>query len=293
VIVKTIWQHHFGQALVRSPDNFGFMGERPTHPALLDWLAAELVDGGYRIKRLHKLILMSSTWQQASNHPRHDEFSARDPANRLWWRAERRRLDAEALRDSMLAAAGELDLRLGGPSFKPTIVAEALEGLSMKSVAWQESPSDEQLRRSLYMYAKRGLLPPLMTTFDFSDTTLPCAQRDVTTVAPQALAMLNDPFIHERSEALARRAAAGDDRAEQIRAAWRFALARLPTADELALAEAHLAAQQKRFATQSAPLAAQQTSTTSAEAEPASPELLALASLCHVLINSNEFLYVD
>ena len=275
VFVNRLWQHHFGEGLVRSPNNFGFKGDLPTHPELLDWLSADFVAGGWKMKRMHKQILMSGTYRQSSLHPNCEAYGERDFTNRLWWRANRRRLDAEALRDAMLAASGAIELHLGGPSFKPTISEEALEGLSRKSSAWEASSEQDQLRRSLYIYSKRGLLPPLMTTFDFADTTLPCGQRDVTTSPTQALALLNNSFVHTRSDALARRvvALAPEDVTEQVRHAWLFTLGREPDASEKALAIKHIAAQRARFADDS--------------------EFLALASLGHVLLNSNEFLYVD
>jgi hypothetical protein len=190
-------------------------------------------------------------------------------------------LDAEALRDALLRASGQLDLRPGGPSFRPTVSPAALEGLSRKSAAWSASPPAEQLRRSLYIFTQRSLLPPLMTTFDFSDTTLPCAQRDVTTVAPQALAMLNSQFVHEQSESLADRvlAADNDDTESLVTHVWQYALGRRPRAEEVQLALDHLRVQRDHFA--------------ETQQESNQIERLAIASLCHVLLNSNEFLYVD
>ena len=281
VFVNRLWQHHFGQGLVRTPNNFGFRGSHPTHPQLLDWLASELVAGDWKSKRLHKLILMSHTWRQSSIHPRYEEYSKRDYSNNLWWRSNRRRMDAEALRDAMLLVSGQLDLRLGGASFRPTISPAALEGLSRKAAAWSASPLTEQRRRSLYIFTQRSLLPPLMTTFDFSDTTLPCAQRDVTTVAPQALAMMNNQFVHQQSESLADRviAACDDDAESQVTHAWRYALGRRPGAEEIQLALEHLRAQREHFA--------------DIQQENDQIERLPIASLCHVLLNSNEFLYVD
>jgi len=290
VLVNRLWQHHFGRALVRSPNNFGFKGEQPTHPELLDWLAAEFVSGGWKTKRMHKLMLMSETYRQASVHPLHDEYAERDFANRLWWRAERRRLDAESLRDAMLATSGELDVRPGGPSFHPNISADALEGLSKKSGDWKASPAEDRRRRSIYMFSKRSLLSPLMTTFDFCDTTLPCGRRDVTTVAPQALALLNNEFVHERSAALSRRVATqpGTDSIDRVRVAWRLALGRNPRPTEEQAAIAHLDQQRKHFA------ARMSSQTKSGDVFSSSDvDELALASLCHVLINTNEFIYVD
>jgi hypothetical protein len=279
VWVNRLWQHHFGEGLVRSPDNFGFMGERPTHPELLDWLAAELVAGGWRAKPLHRLILLSEAYRQSSIHPRQAEYANTDAADRLWWRAQRRRLDAESLRDALLSAGGQLQAyRMGGPSFAPDIAAAALEGLSMKAAAWKASPPSEQGRRSVYVFSKRGLLPPFLTTFDAGDTTLPSCRRDVTTVAPQALALLNNPFVHQQSAKLARRiATAGKDRTGQVMRAWQAALGRSPRPAEIEAALAHLDAQERLFT----------------EARRPEPGFLALASLCHVLLNTNEFVYVD
>jgi hypothetical protein len=246
VVVNRLWQHHFGHGLVTSPNDFGYNGARPTHPELLDWLAADLMEGGWTLKRMHRQMVLSQTYRQASVHPRQQEYAGRDAVNSLWWRAERRRRDAEGLRDAMLSVGGSLDLTMGGPSFRPTIAAEALEGLSRKSGAWQASPKVDQNRRSLYIFTQRSLLPPLMTVFDFSDTTLPCAQRDVTTVAPQALALLNNEFVHDRSQALARRVtAAGGDRGAMVRLAWRLTLGREATEREVAVGLAHWSQQSK------------------------------------------------
>jgi hypothetical protein len=248
VMVNRLWQHHFGHGLVRSSNSFGFRGDSPTHPELLDWLAADFVSGGWTLKRLHRLILNSATWRQSSSHPRHEEYSQTDSSNRFLWRANRRRLDAEALRDSLLMVSGQLDLRIGGESFRPTINAEALEGLSRKSSAWKASPPEDQRRRSIYIFMKRHLLPPLMTTFDLCDTTLPSAQRDVTTVAPQALALLNSAFSHDQSTALAKRImSVAKSSPERGAVAWRCALGRAATAAEVALAEAHINGQSARL----------------------------------------------
>jgi hypothetical protein len=280
VWVNRLWQHHFGAGLVRTPNNFGFRGERPTHPQLLDWLADELVRGGWRTKPIHKQILMSRTYRQSSLHPRQQEYRQRDASNRLWWRAERRRLDAEALRDTMLLVSGELDLVRGGPSFRPTIDANALEGLSRKDAAWQASPAKQQLRRSLYIYTQRSLLLPMMTTFNFCDTISPCGQRDETISPTQALSLLNNTFSHDRSMALARRVIDTGvvTPVDQIKAIWQFALGREPTSCETQRSVQHLAQQSQNIT----------------EVDAVFPTgLLSLASLCHVLLNSNEFIFID
>jgi hypothetical protein len=248
VFVNRLWLHHFGNGIVRSPNNFGFLADPPTHPELLDWLAADFVQSGWKIKRIHKLILTSKTWQQSSLHPQSSEYQTHDAGNRLWWRAERRRLDAEALRDSMLATTGELDLRMGGPGFRPTISPAALEGLSRKSAAWQASSPKEQTRRSLYIYSKRGLMSPMMTTFNLADATQSCGRRDVTTVPTQALVLLNNPFAHDRSETLAQTILLKTtDQQEQIQESFSAIYGRLPSAQELSLAAQHLETQTRHF----------------------------------------------
>jgi len=277
VYVNRLWQHHFGHGLVSSPDNFGFTGQKPSHPELLDWLASEFLRVGRKTKPLHYLMMTSNAYRQASIHPDQNTYAQKDADNHLLWRASRRRQDAEALRDAILHVSGKLDLQIGGPSFRPIISSEALEGLSMKGGGIVMSPPGEQSRRSLYMYSRRGLLAPIMTTFDFCDTTQPCGQRDVSVVAPQALALLNGDFAHEQSKAAAHRiiATEGSNSREQVEAAWLMVLARSPNSAEREASLDHLARQRARFS------------------KKADADELALASLCHVLINSNEFMFVD
>jgi hypothetical protein len=220
------------------------------------------------------------------------------------------------MRDAMLAVSGDLNLQLGGQSFYPTANRDALEGLSKKGAEWKESSPQEQNRRSIYMFTKRSLLLPLMTVFDFADTTLPCAQRNISTVAPQALALLNNDFVHAQSDALARRVVreAGPEKLARIERAWWLALSRAPTPAERDFAVTHLAQQRERFSTgektsaladkpvTAADAGANATATSKAPDKAAastdpkstvSPEQLALSSLCHVLLNLNEFIYVD
>jgi hypothetical protein len=306
VIVNRIWQHHFGQGIVRTPDNLGYLSDPPTHRELLDWLAAEFLHSGGSIKSLHRSILTSQTWRQSSLHPQGSSQTQQDPGNRLLWRAERRRLDAEALRDSLLVAAGCLDSRMGGESFKATVSPEALEGLSQKSSAWQASPAEQQHRRSLYMFLKRGLLPPMMTAFDLCDATQSVGQRDVTIVPTQALALLNNPLVHEQSQFLAKTICARTDIPEQqIQFAWSAILKRPPSVDEQRMALEHLASQQTHFAQRLSGNADPVVPDDGASNDPATDaneiahpddcdaHSLSLASLCHVLMNSNEFAYVD
>lgn len=248
VMVNRLWMNHFGMGIVRTPNNFGFLSNPPTHPELLDWLAKEFIEGGWTSKRMHKLILTSNTWKQSSLHPEFENYNETDAGNRLWWHAERRRLDAEALRDSMLSVTGELDLKMGGPGFRPDISPEALEGLSMKAKAYEASSTEEQKRRSLYIYLKRGLLPPMMTTFDMCDSTQTCGQRDITTVPTQALTLMNNSFVHQRSQALAESILnSGHDQEEQIRKLWQSAYGRAPSEEEIQLSVEHLSNQVIRF----------------------------------------------
>ena len=255
VFVNRLWQHHFGEAIVRSPNNFGFKSDPPTHPGLLDWLAAEFMDGDWTIKRMHKLIMMSGTYRQASIHPQQESYNGRDFENRHLWRQNRRRVDAESLRDAMLTVCGQLNRSVGGESFYPRMSAEALEGLSRKGNTWGRSSLQQRRRRSIYMMTRRSRLLPFMTTFDFGDTTLPCGQRDVTTVTPQALALMNNHFVHVQSTALAERIAddtEADDTVKdpeaQIVRAWRLALGRSPTNTELIGALDYVQQQQEHFA---------------------------------------------
>ena len=271
VMVNRLWQHLLGEGLVRSTDNFGFQGTRPTHPQLLDWLAADFIDGHWSMKRTIRQIVLSQAYQQSSINLQADQYEVVDPANHYLWRANRRRLDAESLRDSMLMVSGRLNMRAGGESFKAPINAEALEGLSMKGGAYQASPAEETTRRSVYMFVKRSLAVPLMTVFDCCDTTTPAGRRDVTTVAPQALTLMNNESILEESAAIAKRLPDTLDVEQKIAVAWRIVLARNPTDKERTLAQQHITT---ALATQSDPIKV-------------------WASLCHVLINTNEFIYVD
>ena len=249
VIVNRLWLHTMGEGLVRTPNNFGFKGDPPTHPKLLDFLASRLIDNGWKLKPIIKLIVMSNTYRQASTHESYLEYQDKDFLNLTWWRAQRKRLDAEQLRDAILVTSGEINLKSGGPSFYPAMSVEALEGLSKKSSAWGNSSLAERNRRSIYMMTKRSRLLPLMTTFNFTDTTLPCGQRDVTTVATQALALLNNHFVHQQSSAFADRLRKEypDDVVAQIRAAWNHATGRNPTADELAASREHVSDQVEHY----------------------------------------------
>ena len=235
---------------MRTINNFGTKGDLPSHPQLLDWLATELIESGWSQKHIHRLILTSQTYQQSSIHPREFEYAEKDFGNKLLWKMNRKRLDAEALRDSMLIASGFLDRKIGGKSFRPKISSEALEGLSRKQSAWTESPENELSRRSIYVFSKRSLISPLLTVFDFCDTTKPCGKREESIVAPQALALLNNEFTHSQSHKMARRIERlSSDSKMQIELAWKFAIGRKPGRDEFAFSLEHLKSQLDRFRT--------------------------------------------
>ncbi len=232
VIVNRVWQYHFGEGLVRTPSDFGTQGERPTHPELLDWLAGWFVREGWSLKKLHRLILTSSTYRMSKRG--HPEYARLDPEDRLLWRVPYKRLEAEVIRDSMLAASGRLNRRLYGPSMYPSVPRAALEGHSDPDKVWKASDEWESSRRTIYAHVKRSLLVPLVEVLDFCDTTRSTARRTVTTVAPQALTLYNGDFVNRQARHLATRleAEAGPAPAQQIDRAFRLTLCRPPTPSE-------------------------------------------------------------
>ncbi len=203
VIVNRVWQHHFGRGLVRSSSNFGSLGNPPTHPELLDWLAAEFVDVGWHFKPLHRLIVTSNAYRMSSAG--NSQALALDPENDLLWRFDMRRLAAEEVRDAMLSATGQLNLKMFGPGVYPKMSQEVLHTQSMPGSGWENSPIEEQNRRSIYIHIKRSLVLPILAEFDVCDTDSSCAVRFATTQPTQALAMMNGEFAHDEAAALAQR----------------------------------------------------------------------------------------
>jgi hypothetical protein len=197
VMVNRIWAWHFGQGLVSSTENFGVMGDKPSNPLLLDWLADYFVKSGWSIKSMHRLILSSSTWQMASQHPHETTYLQIDPDNRLLWKQNLRRLEAEQIRDAILAVSGRLDRRLGGKTLP----------LRNRQFVFNHTSEDHttygSLRRALYLPVIRNNLYPLFEQFDFPDPTMPTGMRHETVIAPQALVMLNDPLILDSAAAMA------------------------------------------------------------------------------------------
>ncbi len=246
VMVNRIWQHYFGRGIVPTPNDFGKTGLPPTHPDLLDWLAAEFTEGGWSMKRIQRLILTSSAYRMSSHAP-NENTAARDPANRLFWRQNLRRLEAEPLRDSILATSGELSTAGGGRGFFPSLGREVIASQSRPGDGWGTSTAEERRRASVYAFVKRTLLVPFFENFDYTNTTQPVDERSSTTVAPQALMLLNSDFMQEQAAALADRVRceAGEGAAARIERAYRLALGRAPSEAEREIALAHLARQEK------------------------------------------------
>jgi mono/diheme cytochrome c family protein len=233
VFVNRLWQHHFGRGIVATPNDFGKFGTGPTHPELLDWLASEFVAGGWQVKRMHRLILLSNAYRMSS-HASEAELKA-DPSNSLFWRFNMRRLTAEEVRDSILAVSGSLNLKSGGPSICPPISKEVLAGQSMPGSGWDTSTPNESNRRSVYVLVKRSLLVPILAVHDQADTDNSCPVRFTTTVPTQALGMLNGEFVNEQATALAvrLRREIPDDVNGQVRRAIRLTTGRNPSDDEV------------------------------------------------------------
>jgi hypothetical protein len=209
VMVNRIWHYHFGRGIVATPNDFGRVGARPTHPELLDYLANELVTGGYSLKHIHRLILNSNTYQQASTPPGDPASkaltTAKDPENKLLWRFNRQRLEAEQIRDAILAVAGTLNHKQGGPSVMVPIDQGLVHQLYKPSQWAPAKDPTEYTRRSIYLIAKRNLRLPFMEVFDAPDAQVSCPRRESSTHAPQALELLNGAFTNEQAEALAKR----------------------------------------------------------------------------------------
>ena len=260
VIVNRIWHHHFGRGIVATLDNFGKMGESPTHPQLLDWLAVEFMNRGWSIKQMHRLIMTSEAYQMASAFEDAADRE-KDPQDQYLWRFRAQRLDAEVLRDTILTASGGINLTFGGPPVFPPLpkglFTEANHGI------WKtEEDGPDVWRRSVYVYRKRGLAFPMFQVFDLPEQNVTSAARYVSTVPTQALTLLNDAFVLRQAQLFADRVKkeAGDDPARQIDLAYRIALTRPPSQAELAIALDVTKNQ-------------------------------SLVDLTHVLVNVNEFVY--
>lgn len=203
VMVNRVWQHHFGRGICPTPSDFGVLGMEPTHPELLDWLATHFVEHGWSLKALHRQIMLSRAYRMSSAP--NSKALAIDPVNNHFWRMDMRRLSAEEMRDSILAVIGKINLRKGGPSFFPILPDAVLATSSTKDGKWGSSSEDDLFRRSIYIKIKRSLQPPELIDFDFADTDAPCPVRFTTTVPTQALNSLNSQFMNDRASDFAER----------------------------------------------------------------------------------------
>ena len=279
VMANRLWQFHFGAGLCRSPSDFGYSGSDPSHPELLDWLASELTRDGGSLKRMHRVMVTSAAYQRAAR-PGTDESSrvlwaalqAADPDNRWCGRMTPRRLEGEAIRDAMLSAAGVLSERRGGPGARPPLPKEMIATLLKNQ--WTVSPDEEDhQRRSIHLMVRRNLRYPLFEVFDRPDTNATCAKRSRSTVAPQALALLNSELSLSLAETLASRITREVTGADlQVQLAFQLVLGRHPTGEELAWSNDFLREESRPNQTD---------------------QRSALHRLCLALFNANEFLYVD
>ena len=286
VLVNRVWQHHFGTGIVRTPDDFGRTGAPPTHPRLLDWLAVEFMNRGWRLKDLHRLIVTSTVWRQQSRV--RPDGAAGDPDNRLLWRMPLRRMDAETLRDSLLSVTGELNRQMAGP---PAAVSSISDG----QIVANDSAAGH--RRSIYLPHRRSQPLTVLETFDLPRMTTNCVKRRTSNVVSQALLMLNSRFADRRAERIAARVAAAvpDDRRRQIESATRIVLGRAPTDAEAKLAINFLRVQSDGYggAKPLAPAPGIHGAVGERTPERFADVDGALVDYCLILLNSAEFLYVD
>jgi hypothetical protein len=267
VMVNRIWKHHFAEGIVRSPDDFGLMGQPPTHPELLDYLAGEFVRRGWSIKEMHRLMVLSSAYRTSS---RPDERAvAIDPQNRLLHHMPVRRLEAEAIRDSILAVSGRLDRTIYGPSVMPHLTA-FMQGRGRPS---KSGPLDGKGRRSIYMNVRRNFLTPMFLSFDYPIPFTTVGRRNISNVPAQALVMMNNPFVVKQAELWGKKVLArGGTIEERVGRLYEEAFARTPEKREVREAIAFLEGRGKQIGAE---------------------EWRAWADLCHVLMNVKEFVFVN
>jgi hypothetical protein len=330
VLVNRFWMHHFGRGIVASPADFGFGGERPSHPELLDWLASEFMAGGWRLKPLHRTMLLSTAYRQSSRH--RAALDAVDPDNRLLGRMNVRRLEAEIIRDAMLTVSGSLSRKAFGPAVPvtPDEIGQVIIGLDNRDSAGRPKNSrasigEEAYRRSLYIQVRRTLPLGMLETFDAPTMTPNCEVRAVSTVAPQSLLMMNNEFVTSQAELFSKRLSAAEpsELLKQISLGWQSAFGTTATDTQLKEAVEFVKSQTAQFSTPAAIKLAQELATAAGtkatnaaiqaaadkkESAPtaemkakimaeagrvARPEERALASFCQALLSANGFLYVD
>jgi len=272
-MVNRLWKHHFGRGLVATPDNFGLQGEMPSHPELLDFLATRFIQSGWSLKAMHRLMVLSATYQQDNQIS--DDALRQDPDNRWLHHITPRRLEAECVRDAMLCVADNLNSEMNGPSVK-LYITPYMEGRSLPEVS---GSLDGDRRRSVYLELRRNHLPSILTSFDFPKPESTIGRRPTSDLPTQALVMLNNEFVHQQSVAWA--ASLEDlpvDPTIRIRHIYEQAFTREPDDQEQQWAAEFVAAQQRRY------------ENISDTAETA--RALAWADLCHVMFNVAEFMYV-
>ena len=313
VLVNRVWMHHFGRGLVRTPADFGAMGERPSHPELLDWLADEFVAGGWSLKQLHRLILTSTVYRQESSRgasSRAAECQRADPENMLYWHKPVQRLDAEIVRDATLAVSGALNEKMYGSPVpvRPDAAGQIVVGID-KTEGDNKMPVEvpllgEEHRRSLYVQVRRSRPLALLTTFDAPVMELNCERRQASTSPMQSLMLMNSQFILDQSARFADRVvreAPNSEMRQRIRTAWSMAFSRPPTPWEESGALEFLATQLPVLEERAAAVEAKERTSEkengkgkkSATVAAVVPETQALRNLCQALLGSNEFLYVD
>lgn len=299
VMVNRVWMHHFGTGLVKSVADFGFLGEKPSHPELLDWLAQEFVANGWSLKALHRLILSSDTWQQQSQ--RDDVRDTIDPDNRLLSRQSKRRLEAETLRDSLLAVSGKLSSSQFGEPVPVMFTEEGqvVIGIDTTDTAGRQtgkfiSLDGQEFRRSIYIQIRRSRPLDLFAAFDAPPMTdANCEIRPITTVSPQSLLLMNNIGMREHSQYFAQRLEKESVKAsieDTIKHAWKLAYGRSPDERELSEASDFLTLQTAFYTVEPATL---ERLSGPVSPENANPRLLGLTALTHALLSTNEFLYID
>lgn len=291
VLVNRFWMHHFGSGIVATPSDFGMLGDRPSHPELLDWLANEFMARGWSLKAFHRLVMTSTAYRQALRVIPPD---GTDPDNRLLSGMPLRRLEAETIRDSMLAIGGKLNTKpFGEPvPVMPDSFGQFVLGIENLNAGRPGAVIDmqgEDFRRSVYVQVRRSRPLGLLDAFDAPRMTPNCEARSTSTVAPQSLLLMNNEFVQDRSNDFAHRIAtqAGPDRSAQIKLAWEIAFCQSPSEEQIALALSFIHRETAVFANsqEAASLAKKDSSRT--------PDMLALSSFCQTLLSSNRFLYID
>ncbi|MBI2948573.1 MAG: PSD1 domain-containing protein [Verrucomicrobia bacterium] len=316
VLVNRVWMHHFGRGIVGTPADFGMLGEKPTHPELLDWLASVFTSQlstpnsqlalRWSLKRLHKLIMTSTAYRQSSR--RDPEKEPRDPDNQLYWRKPAQRLDAESIRDSILAASGALNLKMSGPPVpvREDLVGQVVVGVDKKQ-GDNKMPVDvpmggEEFRRSVYVQVRRSKPLAFLNSFDAPVMEVNCERRQSSTVATQALMLMNSDFILDQAQQFVARLRreAGPNPRDQIARAWQLAFSRGPTESEmrrslefLGQQMAHLTNASEKASAESSEKASDKKAKPEGSLKKTEPSQQALTNLCQALLSANEFLYVD